>query len=373
MDEEKAHSEALRLARAVFATVDEIGRVAELEGIDCDYAKGGTIRVARNSPQARRQREEIAEIHKWGLSEDEICLLGADEASGLLNASKVQSGIFFAATAAVDPAKLARGLASVVEAAGVSVFEQTPVTEISSGVAYTPAGVVKADVVVRATEAYTRDLRGLKRRLLPVYSYMVATEPLDDATVESIGLANRPTFADDRNMVTYGQRSADNRIAFGGRGVPYLFGSKISRKQEFHEQTHREIRDILVDMLPQLEGVAITHRWGGVLGIPRNWTPGLSFDRASGLGSLGGYVGEGVAPSNLAGQTMADLILGRKTDRVTLPWVGASSRSWEPEPLRWLGVRMSRAILQAADNREDRTDHEARWSYKLSKALRGGN
>ncbi len=364
-------AESLRLARAVFDAVDEIGTVTTAEGIECDYAKGGTVRVARNTPQARRQRDEVDEAHEQGFTEDELRLLTAAEAQQMLNASKVKSGVFFAATAAVDPAKLVRGLAQVVEDAGVRIFEQTPVTEIRKGEVVTTFGAVHADAVVRATEAYSRDLPGAKRDLLPVYSFMIATEPLAPDVIAEIGLEQRPTFADDRYMVIYGQRTADDRIAFGGRGIPYLYGSRISAANETRLATHTEIHRILTDLIPALSGAAITHRWGGVLAAPRNWTPGLTYDQSSGLGVLGGYVGEGVAPSNLAGRTMADLILGHETDRTSLAWVGAKNRRWEPEPLRFVGVRSSRWLLHLADRREDKTDRESRWAYHFARLLRG--
>lgn len=364
-------AESVRLARAVFDAVDEIGRVSTAEDIDCHYAKGGTIRVARNRPQATRQREEIAHHRAWGFTDEEIRLLTAEEATEHIGASRVHSGIFFAPSAALDPARLVRGLADVVERAGVQIVEETAVTAFESGRVMTDQGDVQAEVIVRSTEAYTRDLRGHRRDLLPVYSLMVATEPLTSQQLAEVRLDDRPTFCDDRYMVIYGQRTADDRIAFGGRGVPYLFGSRISREAELHEPSHRLIADTLVDLLPALEGIGFTHRWGGVLGIPRNWIPGLTFDRRIGLGVLGGYVGEGVAASNLAGRTMADLILGADTDRTSLPWVGVTARSWEPEPLRWLGVRASRTLLAAADEREDATGREAELAYRVSRLLRG--
>jgi len=375
-----SHAEALRQTRAAFASVDEIGRVVRAEAIDCDFAKGGWIRVARNSPQARRQREEVEHEHHLGFTSDEIRLLGADEARRYLGASRVESGIFFPACASLHPAKLARGLADVVERLGVQIAEGTAVTAISDGddglgtnnTVTTDYGKVRADVIVRATEAYSRDLPGAKRDLLPVYSLMIATEPLPDAAFDKIGLADRPTFSDDRFMVIYGQRTADNRLAFGGRGVPYLFGSKIAQSAELHQPSHELLRETLLDLVPSLDpDVEITHRWGGVLGIPRDWVPGLRFDPLTGHGVLGGYVGEGVAAANLAGQTMADLIAGRDTDRTSLPWVGVKARRWEPEPLRWLGVRSSRNILARADEREDATNSEAKLTYSLSRLLRG--
>ncbi len=364
-------SEAMRQARAVFDSVDEIGRVVRREDIECAYAKGGWIRAARNTPQARRQAEEVEHELARGFTEDEIRLLEPDEARQHMGATRVASGIFFSACAAVDPARLVRGLADVVERAGVKIAEGTTVTSIDDKRVVTTSGTVKADVVIRATEGYTRDIEGARRDLLPVYSLMVATEPLPESVFDEIGLGGRPTFSDDRFMVIYGQRTEDNRLAFGGRGVPYLFGSKISSSAELHLPSHELLRSTLVDLFPQLGDTEITHRWGGVLGIPRDWVPGLRFDRGTGQGVLGGYVGEGVAASNLAGRTMAELIVGSETDRTSLPWVGVQSRRWEPEPFRWIGVRSSRRILAAADTREDETDREANVAFKVSRLLRG--
>lgn len=365
------HSEAMRLARAVFDSVDEIGRVANAQSIDCDYAKGGWIRLARNKPQAARQRDDVAHEHALGFTDEEIRLLEPDEARQHLNSTRVESGIWFANCAAIDPAKLVRGLADLVESRGVRIFEGTDVDTIDPGHVRVGSLSVTADVVVQATEAYSRDLAGERRSLLPVYSLMVATEPLSDAVINEIGLDGRPTFSDDRLMVIYGQRTADNRLAFGGRGVPYLFGSAIAAHAELHAPSHALLRETLVEMLPVLRDVQFTHRWGGVLGIPRDWVPGLRFDRRSGIGVLGGYVGEGVAPSNLAGRTMAELIVGLDTERTSLPWVGVRARKWEPEPLRWLGVRSSRRILAAADDREYATDKAATAAYRISRFLRG--
>ena len=361
---------SLRLARAVFDSVDEIGRVTDAEGIDCGYHKGGVIRFARNGPQAERQAAEVAHHHELGLNTDEVRLLTADEARSHARATGVLSGIFYAPCAAVDPARLVRGLAEVVELHGARIYEQTAAVAIEPGRVLTDRGTVRAEVVVRATEAYTRDLRGRKRQLLPIYSLMIGTEPLPQPVFDEIGLDDRPTFADDRYMVIYGQRTADDRIAFGGRGVPYLYGSRISPSVECHRRSHERIHETLVDLFPALSQARITHRWGGVLAVPRNWTPFVHFDRAAGTAGAGGYVGEGVAPSNLAGRTLADLITGTDSERVDLPWVGVRHRRWEPEPLRWLGVRGSRWIMAGADTYEFRTNREARAAVALARKIR---
>lgn len=364
------HDAAMRQARELFATVDEIGRVTSSEGIECGFAKGGVIRWARNGPQAARQEADISHARSLGFTEEEMRLLTPDEARAYGNAADVRSGIFFAACAAHDPARLVRGLATVVEQRGVTIVEQTAASVVEPGRVVTDHGTVRAEAVIRATEAYTRDLAGERRTLIPIYSLMIATEPLDEATLDAVGLGTRPTFADDRYMVVYGQRTDDDRIAFGGRGVPYAFGSGIDPAIEKDRTAHDLIHEALVEILPDLEGVEITHRWGGVLGAPRNWTPSLSFDRASGFGTAGGYVGEGVAASNLAGRTMADLITGTASDLVSLPWVGIQSRKWEPEPLRWLGVRGTRMVMDHADRTEAATDKPSRIGRLAYQLLR---
>ncbi len=364
-----SHDEAVRLTREVFATVDEIGRVATEHNISCGFAKGGVIRLARNGPQHQRQSQEIEHHRSIGFGEDDFRLLDADDARSMCGATDVRGGIWFAHTAAVDPARLVTGLADACESLGVEIVEGTAATQLSPGEVVTDMGTVRASHVVQATEGYTRDLEGERRRLLPLYSRMVATEPLPAEMWADIGLDTRPTFSDDRYMVIYGQRTEDDRIAFGGRGVPYLFGSAIDPASESRGKSHQLVHQALLGLFPILEGVEITHQWGGVMGVPRDWMPFVHHDPA-GFTAAGGYVGEGVAPSNLAGRTVAELITGTDSDRVTLPWVGRLPRRWEPEPFRWLGVRSSRLIMARADTVEDR-GRESKFAVKLFGWLRG--
>lgn len=365
-----SHDAAMRQARAVFATVDEVGAVAEREGIDCHFAKGGAVYLARNGPQAARQVELMAAERAHGFTEDEIRDLEPDEARAMVNATDVRRGIHFAACAAIDPARLVRGLADVVERRGVTIHEGTTVEQIETGRVVANGHTVRAELIVRAVEGYTAQLPGLGRAMAPIYSLMVATEPLDDDVLTEIGLADRPTFADDRYAVIYGQRTADGRLAFGGRGVPYLYGSRIDPATEKHGPTHDLVERTLVELFPVLRDVRFTHRWGGVMGAPRNWTPSVWIDRPAGIAAAGGYVGEGVAPANLAGRTLADLITGTESDLTTLPWVGVRSRNWEPEPIRWLGVWGTRKIMFRADRHEYRTDRESKLGRIASQLLR---
>lgn len=361
---------AIRLTRAVFDGVDEIGRVVDRHGIACGYHKGGNIRLARNPAQQRRQIAEVEHHRELGFSDDDLLLLSAEDARAMCNATRVSGGLFFSHCAALDPARLVHGLAEVCEAEGVTILEGSAIERIETGRAVATNGIVSAPVVVQATEGYTRDLGGQRRALVPVYSRMVATEPLSDAQWAEIGLADRPTFSDDRYMVIYGQRTDDGRLAFGGRGVPYLFGSAIDPATEVRPASHRLVHEALVDLFPSIRDTSITHRWGGVLGVPRDWTPSVRFDRASGLGFAGGYVGEGVAAANVAGRTLAELITDTDSERTDLPWVGHTPRRWEPEPLRWLAIRGSRRLMAAGDRTEDR-GRTSRVAAVMSRWLRG--
>ena len=265
--------------------------------------------------------------------------------------------------------------------AGHTIFEQTTVRSIGPGRVETDAGTVRAEVVLRAMEGYTPQLQGHRRVVVPVYSLMVATEPLDDATWASIGLGgiagkHRPTFSDARHLIIYGQRTADGRLAFGGRGAPYHFGSRIRPSYDVEPRVFEDLRAVLRDMLPQLgserNGVRFTHQWGGCLGIARDWAASVGLDRHTGIGWAGGYVGHGVATANLAGRTLADLVTGAETDLVSLPWVNHRSRRWEPEPLRWLGINAGLRATVAADAEERWTGRESRVA-RLMAPLTGGH
>jgi glycine/D-amino acid oxidase-like deaminating enzyme len=355
--------------RAMQATLDEIAQVVAAEDIDCGFTKGGTVVVARTPPQLDRARAEVTEARRWGFGEDDLALLGADEARTRLAAADVLGATYTPHCAAVHPARLVRGLARAVERLGVTVHERTPVTRIEPGVVTTPTGRVRAEVVVRATEGFTAQLPGLRRTLAPVYSLMVATEPLAEEVWDRIGLRGRETFADHRHLVIYGQRTSDGRLAFGGRGAPYHFGSRIRPEQDRDPAVFAALHRVLVDLLPAVGGAAFTHAWGGPLGIARDWCASVGLDRGTGLAWAGGYVGDGVSTTNLAGRTLANLVLERDTDLVRLPWVDHRSPRWEPEPLRWIGVSASLAVMTGADAEEERTGRQSRRAALLTRVL----
>ncbi|MCW3814664.1 FAD-binding oxidoreductase [Micromonospora sp. DR5-3] len=360
---------ALAMQRAMHDTVREVGRVIAAEGIDCDWRAAGTVVLARTEVQLARARAAVAEARDHGLADDDLVLLDAAEATARCRADGVRGGTYTPHCAAVHPAKLVRGLARAVERRGVRIFERTPVTTVRPGAAVTPAGVVRAPVVVRATEGFTPGLPGQRRAVAPVYSLMVATEPLPEATWAEIGLAERETFSDYRHVIIYGQRTADGRLAFGGRGAPYHFGSRIHPDYDREPRVFAALRRTLGELFPVLGAAPVSHSWGGPLGVARDWTASVGLDRTTGLGWAGGYVGDGVGTSNLAGRTLADLIRGEATDLTVLPWVNHRSPRWEPEPLRWLAVNAGLKLMFSADEAELRTGRPSRRAAAFSRLL----
>jgi glycine/D-amino acid oxidase-like deaminating enzyme len=364
------------MRRAMHETVDVVGATAADEGIDCHFEKGGTIDLARSEAQRDRAFAALEESRSLGFGEDDLRWLGPEETRTVLGAQGAIGATYTPHCAAIQPALLARGLADAAERHGVRLFEHTEVTEMraadgagAGARVVTPGGIVRADVVVRATEAWTPTLPGHQRDIVPVYSLMVATEPLGDDFWAEAGLSGRATFADHRHMIIYGQRTADGRLAFGGRGAPYHYGSAVRSEFDREPAVHALLRDTLVELFPRLEGRRFTHAWGGPLGIPRDWYPSVGFDRSSGLAWAGGYVGDGVSTSNLAGRTLADLITGTDSELTTLPWVNHRSPRWEPEPLRWAGVNGGLWTMKLADRSETRRGRPSRMAAVLGRLL----
>ena len=360
---------AMRMQRAMIDAVDEVGRSAAAEGIDCHFAKGGWVQLARNPPQAERARATVAELERFGFGADDMRWLERADAQAHVGATGVLGASFTPHCAALHPARLAHGLAAAVEARGATIHEGTAVERIESGRVQTAHGSVRAEVVVRATEGYTPGIHGLRRDLIPIYSLIVATAPLDAGVWEAIGLRRREVFNDARWQVIYGQRSADDRLVFGGRGAPYHYASAVKPAFDRDDRVRRLLAGTIATLFPTLDGVELSHHWGGPLGVPRDWHASVCFDPATGLAAAGGYVGDGVSTANLAGRTLADLILRRSSELTTLPWVGHRSPRWEPEPLRWLAVNAAVGLARGIDRHEARTARPARLRSAVLRRL----
>jgi glycine/D-amino acid oxidase-like deaminating enzyme len=339
------------LVHAMNGTVDEVIRVAEANGIDADIRRTDELMVATTPAQMVRMTNEVANRRRWG-EEDRVTEVNAAtlrqriDIPGALGAMKV-SGV-----ARIQPAKLVRGLADLVERQGVRIVEGTEVTGMSAGLVTTKCGSVRAKTILRCTEGFTATLPGLRREWLPLNSAQIATEPLPQTVWDSIGWQGHEIIGDFANAYCYCQRTRDNRITVGARGTPYKFGSAIDSNGAPDAATVHRLTEILHRHFPATRPHAIDHAWCGVLGVPRDWCATVGLDPASGIGWAGGYVGVGVSTSNLAGRTLADLALRRDSSLTRLPWANRRVRSWEPEPLRWLGVKGMYALLRAADRRE---------------------
>jgi glycine/D-amino acid oxidase-like deaminating enzyme len=343
---------AVAQQRAMTGAVDEVVAVAAREGIDADIVRGGELVVARTPAQLARLHAEANRDRGWPHTDVEV--LSAEEALARVGVAGTLGASWHPHCARIQPARLVRGLAVAVERLGVAIHEDTVVDEIGPGRVRTRRGTVSADHVIRATEGFTADLRGEHRTWLPMNSAIVVTEPLPAAVWEEIGWSGRETLGDTAHVYMYAQRTADDRIAFGGRGVPYRFGSRVDTDGRTQERTVRSLTRLLHEFFPATAEVPLAHAWAGVLAVPRDWSAAVRYDPATGLGHAGGYVGTGVTATNLAGRTLADLVLRRDTDLTRLPWVGHTSRRWEPEPLRWIAVHGLYAAYRAADRAEAR-------------------
>jgi glycine/D-amino acid oxidase-like deaminating enzyme len=342
------------MVRAMAGTVDAVIAVAEAEGIDADIHRTDELLVATNAAQWARAEAELARRRTWGEDADRLGLIGAEALAARVAIPDARGALVLRGVARVQPAKLVRGLAAAVERRGVRIFEDTEVTVIAPGRVETRAGTLRAPVVLRATEGFTAALPGHRRYWLPLNSAQIVTEPLPEAVWREIGWEGGELVGDLAHAYCYCQRTREGRIAFGGRGTPYRFGSALDRDGRPDSATIAWLTEGLHRRFPAAREARIEHAWCGVLGVPRDWCATVGFDREQGIGWAGGYVGVGVSTAHLAGHTLADLALGRDTPRTRLPWVGHRVRRWEPEPLRWLGVRGLNALLRAADRAEAR-------------------
>ena len=356
---------------AMFSTVDEVGEVAARENIDCGFHKGGTLTAATNEAHVERLKDYVGSWHVAGFDDGDLKWEHASDLSSRIAVAKTLGGVFSPHCAAINPWQLVTGLALVLESRGVSIYENSPATTIEPHLVTTTGGELRAKWVVRAIEAFSSQMKPTRRSIVPLYSLMVATEPLPDSVWKSLGWANRETFSDGRNMITYGQRTVDGRIAFGGRGAPYHFGSRIADHYDQHETIHRRLENTVRELFPQVGDAKFTHHWGGPVGAPRDWHAYANVDRATGMCAGGGYVGDGVALSNLVGRTLAHQVADTGDALTRSLLVNHQSKQWEIEPLRWLGVNSLLAVTELADRIERRTHRPTKRLLALRDRLLG--
>ncbi|MGC1332295.1 NAD(P)/FAD-dependent oxidoreductase [Pseudomonas sp.] len=352
---------------------DEVAQVVQREGIDCDLRKSGVLYCAARYPeQLHSLRQYLAHLRGLGLSEDDYRWLEPGELAGQVRMANAYGAVYSPHCATLNPARLVRGLARSVEALGVTIYEGSRVLDWQAGRVTTERGSVQADWVVPAVEGYAASLPPLGRHQLPVQSLMVATEPLPAAVWGEIGLAKGQAFSEFSRQVTYGQRTRDDRLVFGARGG-YLFGGRLRTDFNLNDDERSVRHTLMGELFPALRKVRLTHAWGGNLGMARRFQPHMLRDSRNRIALAGGYGGEGVGASNLAGRTLADLILGRDSPLLQQPWVLADSavaslRRWEPEPCRWLGYN---AIIRsfASEDALLANPRTPAWRRRLARAL----
>lgn len=346
--------------RTVFAmrdTVREIGQVVADHELACDWHKGGELIIARGPHQRPTIDHEFAELQKLDLAQGAE-LLDATTARNRINITDLEGALLLPETAVIHPGKLVRGIARLVESTGVVIYEQTAVERVYGGrypMLRTDRGNVRAATVVLCGEAYLSQIDGYRRDVMPVYSLITLTEPLSETDWADIGWNDRECVASCKYTVDYLSKTADGRILFGGRGAPYQFNSAINPELDKHPGTHQMLQDNVRTWFPRLKDVKFTHTWGGPLGWSRDFLPTIAFDKAEGIARAHGYTGNGVATTNLAGRTLADLITDTASPLLDLPHVNHRPRKWEPEPFRYLGVRYMQHAFMRIDRKAEAT------------------
>ena len=337
---------------ALQSAVDEIRDVSERESIDTCFRPAGTLTVARGAHQLPALRASYAAYDRLGMA-DHYRFLSPEEVAERVQITDVHGGLYTPDGASIHPGRLVRGLARAVEAHGGTIYEQTSITDFKGGSTpslITEAGELRArKAIVLAGEAYLTRLPRMHRALMPAYSLICLTEPLTPAQWNQIGWQHGENLASTRNTVVYLTKTPDGRILFGSRGAPYQFASAITDQQDRHPETFALVQRSLIEWFPALEGIRFTHGWGGPVGMPIDWTPTVRYDPTSRIAFAGGYTGQGVSTSNLAGQMLAGMIGNYKTGFESLPFAQRRSPNWIPEPLRWLIVRYMQSALLRID------------------------
>jgi glycine/D-amino acid oxidase-like deaminating enzyme len=339
------------LQREFLSSVDAILETLAAEGIEADQVKGGMLSAAHTVAGYNRLVAKRQSDFNYGMTEDEVQLLDRTEFQSRINIDDVHGGLFYKDVARIDPAKLVHGLAAVVSRLGVDIYEQSRVTAAEGGVLTLERGTVKSAKTFICTEGYSSPLVG-PRRLIPINSSLIVTQRLNEKDWDRIGWNGMECLNDSAHSFIYSQRTPDNRIAIGGRGVPYRFGSNTGGLGGTAASTVKQLQKKLSEFFPGIH-FDVDHAWSGVLGVTRDWNGSVKWDPVTGIGSSLGYAGHGVTAAFVGARTVVELALGRATERTSLPWVGYKSPPWEPEPIRWVGVQSMYRLFGIADAWEE--------------------
>jgi glycine/D-amino acid oxidase-like deaminating enzyme len=370
--------ELATLERLGRQNLDQIAAAVDRYGIDCDFARTGELAVATQPWQLDGLRES-AEIAA-GLAPEPAAsppsglrLMTAQEVRAEVNSPSYVGGLWdTGGCATVDPARLAWGLRRACLEAGVRIFEDTAVRALTGepGPAgnlelVTPGGRVSARQVALAAGAFSPLLRRLRYYLIPVYDYVLMTEPLSAAQLASVGWQHRQGVGDSANQFHYYRLTADNRILWGGYDAIYYYGSKITAARDQRPATFAKLADHFFQTFPQLQDVSFSHKWGGVIDTCSRFCAFFGTARAGRLAYAAGYTGLGVGASRFGARVLLDLLSGQPTELTELKMVRTKPVPFPPEPLRSAGVALTRWSLARADERGGRRNV---WLRALDRA-----
>ena len=337
---------------AVARSVVEIGGFCDEHGVEADYDLCGFAGVGVNDGQMWRLERDLEAARRIG-AEADFEYFEDQRAREVIGSPIVRGVLKERRGALINPQRLARGLARVIDEMGVRVHERSPATAISSGRVTTERGAVEAERIVVATNAYQHAFDQFKGRVVPIWSYAMVTEPLTDDQLGRVAWPGREGFEDKRNFITIGRLTADNRVVWGGRLAPYYRGNDMDIRHMRNDYVFDQLRGAWSQFFPMWSDVRFTHAYGGCVAITGTFLPYV--------GSLGGgvlygygYNGHGVAPSHTVGQTLADLVTGRDSELTSLVFVDQKESRLPGEPLRYLGTRLTTALLERQDRKMDR-------------------
>jgi glycine/D-amino acid oxidase-like deaminating enzyme len=336
--------------------LEEIEQAIARYEIDCDFARTGDLSVATQPWQLDELVEAAQDASQFGIRLD---ILDAGQVRAEVNSPTYLGGVWDRESCAtVDPARLAWGLRRACLAAGVRIYEHTPVTAIGDEgrrgrLALTTAGGrVLAGRVALAAGAFAPLLRRLRYYLVPVYDYVLMTRPLSPAQLASIGWRNRQGIGDSGNQFHYYRLTADNRILWGGYDAVYHYGNKIAASLDQRPATFAMLADHFNATFPQLDGIEFTHSWGGAIDTCSRFCAFYGTARSGRLAYVAGYTGLGVGASRFGANVVLDLLAGERTERTELQMVRTKPLPFPPEPVRAAGIGLTRWSLARADRRD---------------------
>jgi glycine/D-amino acid oxidase-like deaminating enzyme len=359
------------LSEQCLEAVKDIERTVCEGGVDCDLTLGGGLEIALSTAQMARFEEEAAERERYGMS-DLVAVLDAAEAREACGSPRALGGVMLKAAGAVQPALLAHGLRRLAVETGVKIFEASPMTRLrrtSPATIETPSGSVTADKVVLASGAWSARVAELRRTVFVIPAHIVASAPASEL-LDEMGWRRGLPFSDGRTAVHYGQRTADDRLVFGRGGGRLGFAGRVI-PTHFHDQANADsIVADLHEFFPASKALTVEWRWGGPVertqhGFPWVGTLGKARNVHYGIG----YGGNGVAPSNLMGRTLASTALERDDDYARSPLVSDPPSYLPPEPFRFVGARAMRSAIERYEILEDAGKQPDPVSNLLRKGL----